>query len=318
MNILDIFKYARENQISDIHLIEDENIYFRVFGEIIKDSKFSKIKKEDLEKIIQDKFGLDFTYVDDEDERYRINSFLTKGKLAIVARIINRKPIDLKGDFIKSLIDERILSLKDGLILVTGATGSGKSTTLANIIERFNEEKKYKILTLEDPIEYIFENKNSLIVQREIGSDVEFYNEALKSSLRQNPDIVVVGEIRDAESLEAVLKLAETGHLVLSTLHTNSAVESINRIISMVASEKKDFVRSQLASVLRFILSQELFIEKEKKKITAIFETLNNTKAISNLIANNKINQIPTLIESGIENYMITKEKYFKNLGRKF
>ncbi|WP_291280480.1 ATPase, T2SS/T4P/T4SS family, partial [Fusobacterium sp.] len=142
------------------------------------------------------------------------------------------------------------------------------------------------------------------------------YEIALKNALRQDPDIVVVGEIRDIESLDAVLKLAETGHLVLTTLHTNSAVESINRIVSMVLAEKKDFIRQQLASVLRFIFSQELYIDKEKQKRNAIFEILNNTKAVSNLILNNKINQIPNLIESGIDNYMITKEKYFSMIEK--
>ena len=197
------------------------------------------------------------------------------------------------------------------MVLVTGITGSGKSTTLANIIEKFNENKNLKILTIEDPIEYIFENKKSLIIQRELGKDVESFEKALKSSLRQDPDVIILGEIRDEESLYSALKLAETGHLVFSTLHTMNTVESVNRLISMVRSEKKDFIREQLASVLRFILSQELCREK---KTVPIFEVLNNTKAVANLILNNKLNQISTLIESGIENFMITKAKYLKNL----
>lgn len=197
------------------------------------------------------------------------------------------------------------------MVLVTGITGSGKSTTLANIIEKFNENKNLKILTIEDPIEYIFENKKSLIIQRELGKDVESFEKALKSSLRQDPDVIILGEIRDEESLYSALKLAETGHLVFSTLHTMNTVESVNRLISMVRSEKKDFIREQLTSVLRFILSQELY---RGKKIVPIFEILNNTKAVANLILNNKLNQIPTLIESGIENFMITKSKYLKNL----
>ena len=240
-----------------------------------------------------------------------MNSFLTRGKLALVIRIINKEPIKLKGKFINKIINEKILSLKDGLVLVTGITGSGKSTTLANIIEKFNENKNLKILTIEDPIEYIFENKKSLIVQRELGKDVESFEKALKSSLRQDPDVIILGEIRDEESLYSALKLAETGHLVFSTLHTMNTVESVNRLISMVRSEKKDFIREQLASVLRFILSQELH---RGKKNVPIFEILNNTKAVANLILNNKLNQIPTLIESGIENFMITKAKYLKNL----
>ena len=173
------------------------------------------------------------------------------------------------------------------------------------------QNNKIKILTIEDPIEYIFENKKALIIQRELGTDVESFEKALKSSLRQDPDVIILGEIRDEESLFSALKLAETGHLVFSTLHTMNTVESVNRLISMVRTEKKDFVREQLASVLRFILSQELH---RGKKTVPIFEILNNTKAVANLILNNKLNQIPTLIESGIENFMITKAKYLKNL----
>ena len=311
MDIEKIFNYARENNISDIHLIEGEKIYLRKDGEIVVYDGTDTVSKEELLEICNGKIEEDFSYTDSKSQRYRVNSFLTRGKLALVIRIINKEPIKLKGKFINKLIDEKILSLKDGLVLVTGITGSGKSTTLANIIEKFNENKNLKILTIEDPIEYIFENKKSLIIQRELGKDIESFEKALKSSLRQDPDVIILGEIRDEESLYSALKLAETGHLVFSTLHTMNTVESVNRLISMVRTEKKDFVREQLASVLRFILSEELY---RGKRIIPIFEILNNTKAVANLILNNKLNQIPTLIESGIENFMITKEKYLKNL----
>ena len=306
-----IFNYAKENNISDIHLIEGEKIYFRKDGEIVEYDGTDTVSKEELLEICNGKIEEDFAYTDLKNNRYRVNSFLTRGKLALVIRIINKEPIKLKGKFINKLIDEKILSLKDGLVLVTGITGSGKSTTLANIIEKFNENKNLKILTIEDPIEYIFENKKSLIIQRELGKDVESFEKALKSSLRQDPDVIILGEIRDEESLYSALKLAETGHLVFSTLHTMNTVESVNRLISMVRTEKKDFVREQLASVLRFILSEELY---RGKRIIPIFEILNNTKAVANLILNNKLNQIPTLIETGIENFMITKTKYLKNI----
>ena len=311
MNKEKIFNYAKENNISDIHLIEGEKIYFRKDGEIVEYDGTDTVSKEELLEICNGKIEEDFAYTDLKNNRYRVNSFLTRGKLALVIRIINKEPIKLKGKFINKLIDEKILSLKDGLVLVTGITGSGKSTTLANIIEKFNENKNLKILTIEDPIEYIFENKKSLIIQRELGKDIESFEKALKSSLRQDPDVIILGEIRDEESLYSALKLAETGHLVFSTLHTMNTVESVNRLISMVRNEKKDFVREQLASVLRFILSEELY---RGKRIIPIFEILNNTKAIANLILNNKLNQIPTLIETGIENFMITKTKYLKNI----
>lgn len=311
MNIEKIFDYARENNISDIHLIEGEKIYLRKNGEIIVYDNSIIVSKDEILEICNGKIEEDFAYTDTKNERYRVNSFLTRGKLALVIRIINKEPIKLKGKFINKLVDKKILSLRDGLVLVTGITGSGKSTTLANIIEKFNENKNLKILTIEDPIEYIFENKKSLIIQRELGKDIESFEKALKSSLRQDPDVIILGEIRDEESLYSALKLAETGHLVFSTLHTMNTVESVNRLISMVRTEKKDFVREQLASVLRFILSEELY---RGKRIIPIFEILNNTKAVANLILNNKLNQIPTLIETGIENFMITKTKYLKNI----
>ena len=309
-----IFEYARKNNISDIHIIEGERIYFRKDGEIVAYEDSQNLSREDILKICSGKFEEDFAYTDSKNQRYRINSFFTKGKLSLVIRVINDEAIKLKGEFINKVIDEKILALKDGLVLISGITGSGKSTTLANIIEKFNENKSIKILTIEDPIEYIFENKKALIIQRELGTDVESFEKALKSSLRQDPDVIVLGEIRDEESLFSALKLAETGHLVFSTLHTMNTVESINRLISMTKSDKRDFVREQLASILRFVFSQELYRDKKTKKVKVIFEILNNTKAVANLIANNKLNQIPSLIESGIENYMITKEKYFKKI----
>ncbi len=310
INLDKIFKYAQENFVSDIHVVEDEKIFFRIFGEI-KESKFSSLSRSEILEICGEyENDLDFIYTDKENNRYRINYFKTKNKLAFVARLIKEKAIFIDDDFFNELVEEKILKLKNGLILVTGATGSGKSTTLANIIEKFNETKNYKILTLENPIEYIFENKKSLVIQREIGKDVSSFQMALKSSLRQDPNIIMVGEIRDVESLYATLTLAETGHLVLSTLHTTSAIESINRIISMVESDKKDYIRIQLSSVLRFIFSQELYKDKNNKKIRVLFEVLNNTKAVSSLIFNNKINQIQNMIESGKENYMISMKKY--------
>ena len=315
MSLINVLNYARENKISDIHItpcikvryesrlcetedkefyfskteeiiIEYTEIYFRKDGEIIKfdfkeeEKEFYSVEVDELAS-----YNEDFSFIDKLGRRYRVNGFIenrnvgTERRKSFVIRVIPQELPKLKGNFINKLIDEKILNLKNGLVLVTGVTGSGKSTTLANFIEKFNENKRYKILTLEDPIEYVYENKKSLIVQREI--DSEDFKFALKSSLRQDPDIIVVGEIRDEESLYAALNLAETGHLVF-----------------------------QLASLLRFVFSQELI--KIKGEINPIFEILNNTKAVSNLIAMNKLNQIPTLIESGAENYMITKEKYMK------
>ena len=314
----EILTYGRGIGASDIHILENEKIYFRVKGELISSDKFKNdiLKDIDIWSIFHNEIlynigvnknnhlstdkkeyvDKDFAYTDKNNNRYRVSIFESMRKIGLVIRIINNKPVNLK----------------DGLVLVTGITGSGKSTTLANIIEKFNEKYSYKILTIEDPVEYVYKNKKSIIIQREIGEDTESFRKALKSSLRQDPDIVMVGEIRDEESLSAVLTLAETGHLVFSTLHTMNTVESINRMLSMVAEDKRTYVKEQLSSVLRFIFSQELI--NKNNKVVPIFEILNNTKAISNLILTNKFNQIPVLIESGIENNMMTKEKYKKLL----
>lgn len=330
----EILTYGRGIGASDIHILENEKIYFRVKGELISSDKFKNdiLKDIDIWSIFHNEIlynigvnknnhlstdkkeyvDKDFAYTDKNNNRYRVSIFESMRKIGLVIRIINNKPVNLEENFINKVLDEEILNLKDGLVLVTGITGSGKSTTLANIIEKFNEKYSYKILTIEDPIEYVYKNKKSIIIQREIGEDTESFRKALKSSLRQDPDIVMVGEIRDEESLSAVLTLAETGHLVFSTLHTMNTVESINRMLSMVAEDKRTYVKEQLSSVLRFIFSQELI--NKNNKVVLIFEILNNTKAISNLILTNKFNQIPVLIESGIENNMITKEKYKKLL----
>ena len=201
----------------------------------------------------------------------------------------------------------KAINQNTGIILVNGPTGSGKSSTLYSILKYKNREE-VNISTVEDPIEYQIEGINQVQCRNEIGLG---FATILRALLRQDPDILMVGEIRDKETAEIAVKASLTGHLVFSTLHTMNTVESVNRLISMVRSEKKDFIREQLTSVLRFILSQELH---RGKKTVPIFEILNNTKAVANLILNNKLNQIPTLIESGIENFMITKEKYLKNL----
>ena len=196
---------------------------------------------------------------------------------------------------------------------MTGATGSGKSTTLAAMIEEINQRKALSIMTIEDPIEYIFENKKSFIRQREIGTDTLSFRNALKSVLRQDPDIIMVGELRDAESIEAALTSAETGHLVFGTLHTNGAVETINRLIDIFSEEKQGQIKTQLSSALRGVVSQQLLLDK-KNEIIPAFEILFVTTAVSNQIAVGKISQIFTAIETGQKYGMISMKEYLSNM----
>lgn len=208
---------------------------------------------------------------------------------------------------------KNMIEYENGLVLVTGPTGSGKSTTLAAMIEEINQREALSIVTIEDPVEYIFENKKSLIRQREIGRDTLSFANALKSVLRQDPDIIMVGELRDIESIEAALTAAETGHLVFGTLHTNGAVETINRLIDVFSKEKQEQIKTQLSSTLRGVVSQQLLLDKENKVVPA-FEILFVNTAVSNHIASGKTNQISIAIETGQKYGMISMKEYISNM----
>ena len=237
-----------------------------------------------------------------------------KGYPAYSIRILTKKIQSFEElNLPKSL--KNMIRYKNGLVLITGPTGSGKSTTLSAMIEEINQRESLSIVTIEDPVEYIFENKKSLIRQREIGRDTLSFANALKSVLRQDPDIIMVGELRDKESIEAALTAAETGHLVFGTLHTNGAAETINRLIDVFSKEKQEQIKAQLSLVLRGVVSQQLLLDKENKIIPA-FEILFVNTAISNQIASGKINQIPTAIETGQKYGMISMREYISNMHK--
>lgn len=229
--------------------------------------------------------------------RYRVHIFYQYHGVSAIFRFINS---------IIPTIDEinlpdvvyKIIKKSYGLILITGATGSGKSTSLAALIEHINQHQNKHIITLEDPIEYVYKSKQSVIQQREINTHIENFSMALKAVLRQDPDIIVIGELRDNETVQAALTLAETGHLIFASLHTNTACESINRLIDVVASEQKNFVRSQLSRSLCAIICQQLIAKPEGGR-KALYEVLINTPAMSNLIKDGNINQIITLMQTG-------------------
>lgn len=241
-----------------------------------------------------------------------MNLYTEKRMPAFSIRVLTKKIQSFKELNISEALKDMI-KYKNGLVLVTGATGSGKSTTLAAMIEEINQKEALSIITIEDPIEYIFENKKSFIRQREIGTDTLSFANALKSVLRQDPDIIMLGELRDVESIEAALTAAETGHLVFATLHTNGAVETISRLIDVFSKEKQEQIRIQLSSVLRGIVSQQLLLDKEKEIIPA-FEILFVNAAVSNYIATGKVNQISNVIETGQKYGMISMREYLSNM----
>ena len=324
MILLDILEKGQEKRASDIHLVNKEKVIYRINGKLMRDEENDEVSEkflmECIKEILTEKQReifkeikeIDTAFEDVKKRRYRINLYNEKGMPAFSIRVLTKK-IQSFGELNLPEILKDMIQYENGLVLVTGATGSGKSTTLAAMIEEINQKEALSIVTIEDPIEYIFENKKSFIRQREIGTDTLSFANALKSVLRQDPDIIMVGELRDVESIEAALTAAETGHLVFGTLHTNGAVETINRLIDVFSKEKQEQIKIQLSSVLKGIISQQLLLDKEKEIIPA-FEILFINTAVSNYIATGKVNQISTVIETGQKYGMISMREYLSNM----
>jgi twitching motility protein PilT len=254
----------------------------------------------------------DFTYVIDDFGRFRVNVYQQRGTLAAAIR-----PIPAHIPSIESLRLPAILSdltrCHAGLILVTGATGSGKSTTIAAMVDHINRERAVHILTLEDPIEYTFQNRRAMVNQREIGTDSADFQSAMRSALREDPDVIVVGELRDLETMRAALTLAETGHLVFATLHTRSAPSTVDRFIDAFSAEQQNQVRTQLAGSLQAIISQQLIRKVNGGRIAAI-EILTATAAVRSLIREGKTHQLANAIETGGEAGMISMDRVLSDL----
>jgi twitching motility protein PilT len=239
--------------------------------------------------------------------RFRVNVFKQRGTCAIVFRRISNTIPDIKDIGVPMIVSE-LVNKKRGLIIVTGPTGSGKTTTLASLINKINVERGEHIVTIEDPIEYTYPHKKSLINQREVGVDTMSFSNALRGALREDPDIILVGEMRDQETMATVLAAAETGHLVLSTLHTLGAAKTIDRIIDTFNPYQQNQVRSQLSTVLVSIISQQLILKKDLSERVLATELLINTPAIANLIRESKTAQISTCIHTGGEFGMYTMD----------
>lgn len=249
----------------------------------------------------------------DELFRFRINAFFQRGSIGIVARVIQSHiptPVDLKlPEVLLSLIEKQ-----QGLILVTGPTGSGKTTTLASLVDQVNRKREAHIITIEDPIEYVHSNKNSIVEQRELNSDTKDFATALKYTLRQDPDVIMVGEMRDIETIAAALTAAETGHLVLATIHTNNAPQTIDRIVDSFPSSQQNQIKLQLAGVILGIVSQRLLPKKNGTGRVAAFEVMVGTSAVQALVREGKTHQLQSMIETGFRDGMQTLEKSLEQL----
>lgn len=326
MNEFDkILKDAQKEEVSDIHILTGEKIVFRKQGKLER-KDYNIPNCDDIEKWIENILSKDekIRYLQEKDidlsyensfGRYRINMYFEKSFPAIAIRVLKKEIKNLSLEEYPEILKEMV-KYKNGLVLITGTTGSGKSTTLATMIEEINMNYEKSILTIEDPIEYIFKNKKSIIRQREIGKDTNSFATGLRAALRQDPDIIMVGELRDLESIEIALTIAETGHLVLGTLHTNSASSTINRIVDVFPAEKQEQIRVQLSMNLRCVVTQQLVNSKDGKRIPA-FEILVVTPAVANQILNNKINQIDSFIETGKKFGMISMRESLEILRKK-
>lgn len=325
MDISYYFKQAIKQNASDLHLAAGSIPALRIDGELIKlnhdavkneDLKqaiISLINKETMEKF-EHKRELDFSQ-DFFGSRFRVNLHYQEGKIGLTARLVPKnipQPEELGFDE----VIYKITHLADGLILVTGPSGSGKSTTLACIVNIINKERQANIITIEDPIEYLFTEEQSIIEQREVGHDTMSFASALKYALRQDPNIIMLGEMRDNETIAAVLTAAETGHLVISTLHTSTAAETISRIVDSFPARQQQQILNQLALTLRVVITQELLPKIGGGRVAAR-EILINNSAVANLIRSNQIGQIYSIIQTGHKDGMITMNKAIDKLADK-
>jgi len=262
-----------------------------------------EILSAEQRQTFQNSSGIDFSYTSPEAGRFRVSLFRKMGGVGGTFRVI---PPDIPSldELNLPAVIKKLLAHQQGMILVTGSTGTGKTTTLAAMINLLNTTRRLNIITLEDPIEYIHKSERSLVIQREIGTHVKSYKVGLRAALREDPDVILVGELRDPETIMMAMTAAETGHLVLGTLHTTSASKTIDRIIDAMPTEAKVQAAGFLAQHLRGVISQKLVRTADGRSRKAIVETFINTPAIANLILSSKVFQIPSMIQTGKEHGM--------------
>lgn len=310
MTIRDLLAAMAERDASDLHITAGAPPTLRVHGHLVpldyppltseqtKALAYSLISSEQRERF-EKNHELDFSYGITGLARYRINVYLQRGAVGVAIRAIPHQPkgfeeLGLPADICNTLIQKH-----KGLILVTGPTGHGKTTTMAAMIDRINRLRDVHIITVEDPLEYLFRHEKALVNQREVGNDTHSFPTALKYVLRQDPDVVLIGEMRDLETIQAALTIAETGHLTIATLHTNSCAQAIDRIIDVFPPHQQSQVRAQLALVLEAVFNQLLIPRKDGRGRVLAMEILVATPAIRNLIREEKVHQIYSAIQAG-------------------
>lgn len=328
MKLDKIFRTALEYKASDVYITTGSKPVLRIHGDLVPVEEHPVLTNEMAQDyifdIMNDKHKETFQKTMDVDfsievpgvSRFRVNVFMQRKGIGGVFRLIpsvvqSMAELGLPPAF------KKIPSFPNGLVLITGPTGSGKSTTLAAIIDEINQSSDCHIITIEDPIEFVHENKTSVIEQREVETHTESFQAALRASLREDPDVILVGEMRDLETISLAITAAETGHLVLATLHTSGAAKTVDRMIDVFPAAHQNQIRSELAEVLRAIVWQKLLKTKDAKGRLAAFEILFSNVAVANLIRTGKTYQIPSVIETGVQEGMQTMKQAVLDLFEK-
>lgn len=327
MNIIELMKLAYTRKASDIHITVHSPAMFRINGELrpVDDIPLTPpdtlamakelMTTEQMEQFLE--IGdMDFSYGIPGISRYRVNVYRQKGFAGLTIRLIPTR-IPAIAELGLPPITEELARKPQGLVLVTGPTGSGKSTTLAAMIDYINESRRDHIVTLEDPVEFMHTHKASIINQREVGSDTHSFASGLRAALRQDPDVILVGEMRDLETISTAITAAETGHLVFGTLHTADAPQTIDRIIDVFPTEAQQQIRVQLASVLLGVIAQRLLLTADGKGRVAAVEVLINSPAVANLIRSEKVHQIRSIMQTGKSQGMQTMDNALRDLLQK-
>ena len=327
MQITDLLAFSVKNKASDLHISTGLPPMIRVHGDVRRINlpaanqeqvfdMITDVMNDNQRKIFQQNLETDFSFELPNIARFRVNAFMSNRGPAAVFRTIPSTVLTLE-QLQAPKVFEKISDTPRGLVLVTGPTGSGKSTTLAAMINYINENHPAHILTIEDPIEFVHQSKKALVNQRELHEHTHSFANALRSALREDPDVILVGEMRDPETIGLALTAAETGHLVFGTLHTTGAAKTVDRIVDVFPAGEKEMVRSMLSESLRAVISQTLLKTKDGSGRVAAHEIMLSTPAVRNLIRENKIAQIGSVMQTGQQHGMQTLDQCLQNLVRR-
>jgi twitching motility protein PilT len=324
MDISELLIFVNKNGASDLHISAGEQPMARIYGEMRR-IEVPTLSREDVHVMLYDILNdqqrknfeehneLDFSIELKNVARFRVNAFRQARGEAVVFRVIPSKILSLEELELPKVLRE-VCKIERGLVLVTGPTGSGKSTTLASMIDVINNTLKGHIITIEDPIEFVHESKNCLVNQRELGAHTLAFANALRSALREDPDIILVGEMRDLETISLALTAAETGHLVFSTVHTSGAPKTVDRVIDVFPAEQQEQIRAQFAESIEAIISQVLLKRRDGRGLVPALEIMIGTPAVRNLIRENKVAQLPSAIQVGQKFGMMSLDQSLKDL----